>query len=224
MTLYVAGIETCALAEFGKGLACVIFLQGCDMKCGYCQNPELRAPYSEKVMEATADQIIAEIPWDDIDAISVTGGEPLWSVMGPGSGTGDLIKLFEHARRKQKTTNVDSNGLYTNEGKARVLSLVAPFLTTISIDIKHASTTYLEQMAQALRRAEVFHKARFRMVLYEGRWQKRSCIDSGVMTMLLLGIKKIRGTRNGMAAPMMSDEDCIAMQEAYNNAGIELVI
>lgn len=217
-------MEKCALAEFTKGLTCVIYLQGCDINCSYCQNSDLIAPYSEKVMDATAEQIIEEVPWGEIDALSVTGGEPLWSVLCSESGCGELMKVLSHARMKRKATNIDTNGMFTNEDKLRVLTLLAPFLTSISVDIKHTSNTYLQQMYNALHRAELTSKARYRMVLYAGRWQRKTCIDSGLVMMKAIGVKVIHGTRNADVAPMMTDEECGAMRESYKKMGIDLVI
>jgi hypothetical protein len=62
------------------------------------------------------------------------------------------------------------------------------------------------------------------MVLYKGRWQRKLCIESGVSTMLTLGIRKVKGVRNPEAAEMMSDEECAAMKEDYRKLGIDLEV
>ena len=220
----IAAMEKCALAEFGKGVTCVVFLQGCDMKCSYCQNKDFVPKYSEKAMEATAEQLIEEIPWDEIDALSISGGEPLYSVTLSECGGRDLVRLLMHARRLRKQTNVDTNGDFRNEDKRLVLENAAPYLTSISVDIKYGNPQYLTGMASTLRRCEAFPRTRFRMVLYKGRWQRKSCIESGVATMLLLGMRKVKGVRNPEAAEMMSDEECAAMKEDYRKLGIDLEV
>jgi len=222
--LNVAAIEKCALAEFGKGVTCVVFLQGCDMKCGYCQNKDFVPKYSEKAMEATAEQLIEEIPWDEIDALSISGGEPLYSVTLSEGGGRDLVMLLMHARRLRKQTNVDTNGEFHDDGKRLLLEHVAPHLTSISVDIKYGNPLYLSGIVSTLRRCDALSRTRFRMVLYKGRWQRKSCIESGVSTMLALGIRKVKGMRNTEAAEMMSDEECSSMKEDYRKLGIDLEV
>jgi len=224
MVLMIAAIEKCAIAEFDGAITCVIFLQGCDMKCSYCQNSALIKPYSEKAMEATAEEIIEEIPWDEIDAISITGGEPLWSALGTQEGGADLMRLLMHARDRRKKTNIDTNGNFANEEKMRLLEHVAPYLTSISVDIKYGAPPYINQMAMSLRKAMLFSQARFRMVLFKGRWQPKNCIESGISALLLNNIRLITGVRNENVAPMMTDEECKEMKEAWHKLGIELVI
>lgn len=224
MTLYVAGMEKCALAEFAGKVTCVVFLQGCNMKCSYCQNKDLVPLYNEKAMEVSVDYLTSEIPWDEIDALSISGGEPLWSALRTREGGADLMLLLMHARDLRKATNIDTNGDFSDEDKKVLLAHLAPYLTSISVDIKYGNPMYINEMATVLRRCELFSRARFRMVLHEGRWQPKRCIESGVAELLRNGIRKIKGVRNPMAAPMMTDEECQVMREQWAKLGMDLEV
>jgi len=221
--LNVAAIEKCALAEFGKGVTCVVFLQGCDIRCSYCQNAGLIPRYSEKVMEMTTAELSEQIPWAEIDALSISGGEPLHSAVTSQAGSHLMALLMEARMVKHKKTNVDTNGMFYDD-KVILLENIGPYLTTISVDIKYMSPDYIHGMARALKRADVFRKARFRMVMYAGRFPKRECIDSGLATIARAGIKEIRGVRNHEACEMMTDGECAVAVEYFKKHGIALVI
>ncbi|BBB27043.1 anaerobic ribonucleoside-triphosphate reductase activating protein [Amphritea japonica] len=75
--LQVSGMTPLTTIDFPDHLACVLYTQGCPLRCGYCHNPEL-IPFQ-------ADTV--PVSWDDIDdfllrrqglleAVVFSGGEP----------------------------------------------------------------------------------------------------------------------------------------------------
>ena len=61
----------------GKGLRCVVFFTGCNMRCGFCHNPET---WTEKGIEVTLSNLVARIKryksYIKNGGVTLSGGEP----------------------------------------------------------------------------------------------------------------------------------------------------
>lgn len=93
----------------GPGNRTAIFLQGCNMNCRYCHNPETRDKNWDSDLcqvelmdeDAVLEQIKKQIPF--ISGITVSGGEcMLWPEF--------LTALFLKVKKLGLTTLIDSNG------------------------------------------------------------------------------------------------------------------
>jgi len=101
----VHSLETFGLVD-GPGVRCVIFLQGCAMRCRYCHNPEtwkkdageLGTPQAlfEKVYRYRND-------WKKNGGITVSGGEPLLQLEF-------VADFFSLAKEKGIHTALDTSG------------------------------------------------------------------------------------------------------------------
>lgn len=95
----------------GKGNRTAVFLQGCNIRCAYCHNPETwerdKAKIEDKegVREMTVDEVVEEvrkgIPF--IRGITVSGGE---CMLHPE----ELTELFTKMKALRLTCLVDTNG------------------------------------------------------------------------------------------------------------------
>ncbi|MEC9482872.1 MAG: radical SAM protein, partial [Halomonas sp.] len=74
--LPIAGLTPMTTLDFPERLACVVFTQGCPLRCGYCHNPHMLPPRCGKPYE-----------WQDVcdfldqrrgllDGVVISGGEP----------------------------------------------------------------------------------------------------------------------------------------------------
>lgn len=104
-------METFGLVD-GPGVRCVIFLQGCRMRCQYCHNPETWSmePNNPGSFggERTAQEVFEKAYryrryWKDNGGITVSGGEPLLQI-------DFLIELFARAKEKGIHTTLDTSG------------------------------------------------------------------------------------------------------------------
>lgn len=94
----------------GLGNRTSIFLQGCNLKCEYCHNPETQKIYSEKnspseIKWMTAEEVFKEVKLNIpfIRGITVSGGEcSLFSEF--------LEKLFVLGKSSDLNCLIDSNG------------------------------------------------------------------------------------------------------------------
>lgn len=100
----------------GPGLRCIVYLQGCPLRCIYCQNPETwNAKGGEEI---TADALIKKIDrfktYIKTGGVTVSGGEALfqWTF---------TAKLFRALKEKGYHTALDTSGAGDLEGAAEVL-------------------------------------------------------------------------------------------------------
>ena len=91
--------------DYPKKMALVLFTPGCDLRCKYCHNPQLLK--HEKLTDLEIENTISEIEdnLDFIDAIVLSGGEPLLQL--------DVIKKFiKKAKQLDLLIKLDTNGLH----------------------------------------------------------------------------------------------------------------
>ena len=129
--MIVAGLQKLSLVDFPGQLAATVFVQGCNFRCGYCQNPDLVTPdkhfdFSEKDF---FNYII--LRQDMIDAVVVTGGEPTIYKDLP-----DFAKRIKDVGLKFK---LDTNG--ANPVQLEHM-LRARLLDYIALDIKTSFSKY----------------------------------------------------------------------------------
>ena len=77
MILHVHAVEPRSRAN-GPGARFVVWLQGCTLGCPGCFNPATHAQGGRSV---TVEALLAQIP-DDVEGISLSGGEPLQQAAG----------------------------------------------------------------------------------------------------------------------------------------------
>ncbi|MEE1114417.1 MAG: pyruvate formate-lyase-activating protein [Eubacterium sp.] len=92
----------------GPGVRYVIFLQGCNLRCRFCHNPDTWSLTGTSVREMTADELIRtayryRTYWGKNGGITVSGGEPLLQI-------DFLIELFRKAKEKKIHTVLDTAG------------------------------------------------------------------------------------------------------------------
>lgn len=103
-------LETFGLVD-GPGVRYVIFLQGCNMRCEYCHNPETWDFDSQKMIISPQDMFNKAYRYKNYwtkkgqpnGGITVSGGEPLLQI--------DFVsELFAIAKSKGVNTTLDTSG------------------------------------------------------------------------------------------------------------------
>lgn len=112
----------------GPGNRTAIFLQGCNIDCKYCHNPETRPNRETRLTTVmTPDEVMAkvrrQIPF--IRGISVSGGE---CMQHPDF----LTEVFRLAKAESLTTLIDTNGTIPFAGQDELLSVT----DGVMLDIK----------------------------------------------------------------------------------------
>lgn len=101
----VHSLESFGLVD-GPGVRFVVFLQGCNLRCRYCHNPETWSFSDGKdweVGELFKNVYKYHNYWKDNGGITVSGGEPLRQI-------DFLIEFFKLAKAKGVHTAVDTAG------------------------------------------------------------------------------------------------------------------
>lgn len=130
-TLSVHSIESFGTHD-GPGIRMVVFLQGCNIKCLYCQNADTI------VREGGQDYTIEDLVKRAVNmksyfgkrgGVTVSGGEPLLQSKG-------LIKFFKRLKEEGIHTNIDTNGTVFNTDSKNLIDNYADLLM---IDLKGAT-------------------------------------------------------------------------------------
>ncbi len=110
--------------DYPGKMALVLFIPGCDLRCKYCHNPQLLK--NEKFTPWEVEEVLDEVDEniDFIDAIVISGGEPLLHV--------DVVKEFIKKAKKEKLLiKLDTNGLHPSGVRQVIKSL-----DYVAMDIK----------------------------------------------------------------------------------------
>ena len=115
----------------GPGIRFVVFMQGCSLRCKYCQN---RDTWDMKLgTEMTVDECVSKIKrykeymLSSGGGVTVTGGEPLLQAKF-------LIELFKALNLEGIHTAIDTAGMVSiNENMKELLS----YTDLVLLDIKH---------------------------------------------------------------------------------------
>jgi len=104
--LEIAGFVKLSAIDFPGKLSCVVFVQGCNLRCIYCHNIHL-IPF--KKGRIPSESIISYISENRefLDGIVVTGGEPLTQK--------DICDFLEKVKRLGMSVKIDTNGFFPEE-------------------------------------------------------------------------------------------------------------
>jgi len=129
--MVIAGLQKLSLVDFPGHLCSVVFVQGCNFRCGYCQNPDLIPPkqktdWSEKdILDYLSRRKSA------IEGVVITGGEPIIY--------DDLPAFAKKIKDSGFKVKVDTNG----SDPARIERLLKEKVVDyISLDIKTSFPKY----------------------------------------------------------------------------------
>ena len=130
-------IETFGTHE-GPGIRLVVFLQGCNLCCAYCHNPDTINPKGGR--EMSAQEILALLAdqkpyFSGGGGLTISGGEP--TLQAP-----ELIKLFTLVKKQGYHTTLDTNGTILNADTKKLLKLTDLAL----IDLKHFDLTWHQKL------------------------------------------------------------------------------
>lgn len=124
------------MVDFPRHLAAVVFVQGCNFRCGYCHNPDIVT--LDKDFGCDASSILAEIERQKtrIEGVVITGGEPAISP--------EIIGFIEKIKDMELLVKLDTNGsnpsLLLELFRRHLLDYVAMDLKT-SLDKYHLVTS-----------------------------------------------------------------------------------
>ncbi len=148
--LAIGGLQKLTLVDYPGHTAATVFTMGCNMRCGYCHNPELVLP----------EQFLDTIPVEDIfdwletrrgklDGVCITGGEP---TMHSG-----LIDFCRGLKSMGFLVKLDSNGTHPDMLQTMLDEKIVDF---IAMDIKGPLEHYSEIAARPIDTAAIQRSVR----------------------------------------------------------------
>ncbi len=101
--MIIGGMQRFSLSEFPGRIAAIVFLQGCNLRCPYCHNPELVDPdrYSRRLDE---ESVVGQLARRAglLQGVVITGGEPTLQE--------ELEPFIERLRGLGLAVKLDTNG------------------------------------------------------------------------------------------------------------------
>lgn len=152
----ISGLEKLTLTDFPGHLAAILFLEGCNFRCPFCQNSSLVLPHRESESLSPQHMTNPDIPLDSVlaflkkrsgllDGVCISGGEPTLHH--------DLPELIRQIRDLGYLVKLDTNG--TNPEMLQAL-LEADLLDYVAMDIKAGRNHYGAVAGLSLSQ-EMFH-------------------------------------------------------------------
>jgi pyruvate formate lyase activating enzyme len=126
------GTTLISSVEFHANMSLVIFMAGCPLRCPYCHNGEILKS-GEEIDIGEIYKTINDSK-DFIDAVNVSGGEPLEQLK-------DLILILKASKNLGLKTKLDTSGVYSDRLK-ELLDL--NLLDYVAMDIKAPFEKYGE--------------------------------------------------------------------------------
>ena len=136
----IGGIQKLSLVDYPGHVAAALFLSGCNMRCGYCHNPELVLP----------ERLAPSIPVDEVmiflksrvgrlDGVVISGGEPTVNE--------DLPELCRMIKELGFDIKLDTNGTHPDIVREMVEEALIDF---IAMDVKGPLEKYVEIAARPI--------------------------------------------------------------------------
>lgn len=141
----IGGIQKLSLGDYPGKLSAAVFTIGCNMRCGYCHNPELVLP--ERFADSLPEDIILDFFQSRVgklEGVVISGGEPTIHQ--------DLPEFIAKIKEMGFLVKLDSNG--TNPEMLRQL-LAGKLIDFVAMDIKGPLDKYTEIAARPINLASI---------------------------------------------------------------------
>ena len=127
----IAGFQKLTLLDYPSKVACIIFTQGCNYKCPYCQNSGLIDHSNEDLIDEEEIFKYLDKRKGIIDGIVISGGEPTIQK--------DLKTFMEKVKEKGFLIKLDTNGSNPNFVEEVINEKLVDY---IAMDIKNVLEEY----------------------------------------------------------------------------------
>lgn len=129
--MLIGGLQKSSLIDFKGKIAAVVFLQGCNLYCPYCHNPELVIPMLSRPLEEGEVLSFLDTRIGKLDGVVISGGEATIHK--------DLPEFIKKIKEKGFSVKLDTNG--TNPSMLKAL-IKDGLIDYVAMDIKTAFDCY----------------------------------------------------------------------------------
>lgn len=136
----IGGLQKFSLIDYPGKVACILFTQGCNFRCGYCHNAQLVIP--EQFCPIIPEEQIFKFlrsRQKQLQGVVISGGEPTLQ--------GDLICFLEKIKRLGYLIKLDTNGSQPCRLK---LLLQSKLVNYIAMDVKTSLHRYEEMIGTSM--------------------------------------------------------------------------
>lgn len=162
----IAAIQKVTLVDYPGVIAATLFLPGCDLRCGFCHNPDLvfNRNIDKYITPAEALLELKELR-RFVDGVCITGGEPLLSLD---------IEFVRQIKALGFKVKLDTNGFHPDKLKQLIDENLIDY---IAIDIKTLPMEYrkltgckgdVDALIDSIRLASTLPKHEFRTTIIPG--------------------------------------------------------
>ena len=127
----VAGYEKISLQDYPNHISCIIFTQGCNLRCPYCQNSTLIPLDSDSLVSENEIIDYLKLRNNFINGVTISGGEP---TLQP-----DLKSFIYKIKQIGLDVKLDTNGTNYNLLKELVENELVNY---VAMDIKNILNKY----------------------------------------------------------------------------------
>ena len=163
----IGGIQRSTLIDYPGKVACSVFFNGCNFKCGFCHNPFLIFNCSELI---TKEEVLSFLDKRVglLDGVVLSGGEPCMDE--------SIIEFAKAIKEKGFLVKLDTNGSFPE-----VLERLLPYLDYIAMDIKGSKESYskvcgveidISKIEKSVELVKAFGKFEFRTTCCPGLFDK----------------------------------------------------
>lgn len=224
----IKGFVGVSAIEWPGRLCSVIWVGGCNLRCPFCQNPELLD--LDRLPDIPEEEVLSKIGERAgfIDGIVVTGGEPTLQL--------DLPNFLERIKQMGLRCGVETNGTRPKVLDALILDGLLDF---VALDIKTSPRRYEEatgadcwakvaESLEVLRRHKGKVEVEFRTtcvpgLVGEAEVAEIAPIVKGLSRLVLQQFRPVEGTPFAEVKPYSPDV-LDKMAEVAKRAGIEVVV
>ena len=131
--MQIVDFQKVTLVDYPGKIATTVFTRGCNFRCSFCHNPELVVPdkFSPTMVTDKFYQFLLSRQ-GKIDAVCITGGEPLLHL--------DIIEFITKIHNMGFKIKLDTNGSFPDRLKNVIDS---GYIDYIAMDIKSSADKYL---------------------------------------------------------------------------------
>ena len=136
----IGGVQKLSLVDYPHHTAIALFTIGCNMRCGYCHNPELVLPerYADSIPEEDIF-LFLESRVGRVEGVVVSGGEPTMH--------DDLPEFIRRIKKLGFQVKLDTNGTHPSMVKGLIAEQLIDY---IAVDIKASMERYQEVVARPI--------------------------------------------------------------------------
>jgi pyruvate formate lyase activating enzyme len=172
----IAGLQKVSTIDYPGEICCVVFLHGCNFRCGFCYNPNIVVGESGGSFSEGYILDFLKSRVGKLDGVCISGGEPLMSL-----DLGFIRKIRERGFK----VKVDTNGSFPNRLKEMIdLGLV----DYIAMDVKSCVEDYskvvgvnvnMDAIERSMKMVYDFGEGEFRTTVVGRLHSKDSVVDMG---------------------------------------------